>query len=145
MVVKPLNPVKIREAKPSGRVDICLMDDSFAMVSWIEDQFLSLGLFGNTESWLINSPDDMNAAAKEKLIDGPLMLEGRSLSFLFQSDSPFLKKLLKSPEISHLQVEALKPLVHYGLLLRMYLHEFDISALESLADELDSSYLHLTR
>jgi DNA polymerase III delta subunit len=75
-------------------------------ISWIEDQFLSLGLFGNAESWLINSPDDMSAAVKEKILEADLMLDGRSLGFLFHSDSAYLKKILKSQGLSHVQIEA---------------------------------------
>ena len=79
---------------------------SDARPDWIEDQFLSLGLFGNSESWIINSPDEMTTAAKDVVLREDLMLEGRALGFAFHNDTAYLKKVLKAPGVSHIQLEA---------------------------------------
>lgn len=79
---------------------------SDTQASWVEDQFLSLGLFGNTESWIINAPDDVPTTAKDVFLRDDLMLDGRVLAFGFHNDSAFMKKLLKAENVSHLQIEA---------------------------------------
>lgn len=73
---------------------------------WVDDQFRSLGLFGNTDSWVIHSPDDAPAAVKEMLLQDDLMLDGRTLAFAAHSESPFIKKLLKKTDTSLVQIEA---------------------------------------
>lgn len=75
-------------------------------VSWVEDEFLALGLFGNTESWIINTPDDAPIAAREALLRDDLLLDGRCLAFAFHADTAFLKKLVKVKELTHIQIEA---------------------------------------
>ena len=74
--------------------------------SWIEDQFLSLGLFGNTESWIINTPDEAPIAARDILLRDDLLLEGRALALAFHSDTAYLKKFLKLENVTHIQLEA---------------------------------------
>lgn len=81
------------------------LNGSDITVNWIEDQFLSLGLFGNSESWILNSPDDMPAASKEMLLRDDLMLDGRCLVFSFYNDSAYLKKVLKLDNVTHIQIE----------------------------------------
>ncbi len=65
-------------------------------LSWLEDEFQSLGLFGNTTSYIINNPDDMNQACKDFLLRDDLILDERRLAFAFYSDSPYLKKIMKT-------------------------------------------------
>lgn len=75
-------------------------------LEWAEDQFLSLGLFGNSESFLINRPDEMPAASKEFFLRDDLILDGRFVAFAFHADSAYCKKLLKAAEMNHVQIEA---------------------------------------
>lgn len=74
-------------------------------LTWLEDEFQSLGLFGNSTSYIINNPDEMNVSCKDFLLGEDLMLDGRRLAFAFYSDSPYLKKLLKT-QVSSLVMES---------------------------------------
>jgi len=75
--------------------------------SWVEDEFLTLGLFGNTDSFIVNHPDEASALLKEELLRSDLMLQGRVLVLAFTSESAFLKKALKAaPHATHLKLEA---------------------------------------
>ncbi len=74
-------------------------------LSWLEDEFQSLGLFGNTTSYIINNPDEMNQACKDFLLRDDLILDDRRLAYAFYSDSPYLKKLMKT-EVSSVVLEA---------------------------------------
>ncbi len=73
---------------------------------WVEDQFLSLGLFGNTESWIINGVEEAPATVKELFLRDDLILDGRILAFACTSESPTIKKLLKQHSVQHVQIEA---------------------------------------
>jgi DNA polymerase III delta subunit len=73
---------------------------------WVDDQFRSLGLFGNTDSWIIHAPDEAPAVAKELLLQDDLLLDGRTLAFAVYSETPFIKKLLKKADTSLVQIEA---------------------------------------
>jgi hypothetical protein len=79
---------------------------SDAQMNWLEDQFMSLGLFGQTESWVINTPDDAPLAAREAFLGDALMLDGRVLAFAFHSDTQLLKKMAKLSNVTHVQIEA---------------------------------------
>lgn len=83
-----------------------LLDGPELKLEWLEEQFLMLGLFGNSESYVINRPDEASAAVKEFLLRDDLLLEGRVLAFALQSESSWAKKLLKQPNVSHVQIEA---------------------------------------
>jgi DNA polymerase III delta subunit len=74
-------------------------------LNWLEDEFQSLGLFGNTTSYIINNPDEMNSACKDFLLRDDLLLEDRRLAFAFYSDSPYLKKMMKTT-VSSVVLEA---------------------------------------
>lgn len=112
MVLQAFDPLALRLMKDHLLSGIAVdgrpkqVSGSDASVSWVEDQFLSLGLFGNHESWVINAPDDVPAAAKDAFLRDDLMLDGRVVAFAFHTDSAFMKKLLKAGSVSHLQIEA---------------------------------------
>ena len=74
-------------------------------MNWLEDEFQALGLFGNSTSYIINNPDEMNINCKDFLLRDDLLLDGRRLVFAFYSDSPYLKKLLKS-QVSSVVMES---------------------------------------
>jgi DNA polymerase III delta subunit len=73
---------------------------------WVEDQFRSLGLFGNSDCWIIHAPDEAPAVARELLLQDDLLLEGRILAFAAHGETPFIKKLLKKTDTSLVQIEA---------------------------------------
>ena len=61
-------------------------------LTWFEDNFLTLGLFGNQESYVISNAENLNADCKEFLAENELLLENRYL-ILFYNKSKFLIKL----------------------------------------------------
>ena len=74
---------------------------------WWEDNFLSLSLFGNTESYIIQDA----AALKLELLDilkrDDLFLQDRKVFFLFSQETELCKKLLKNENINiHILEEA---------------------------------------
>lgn len=83
-----------------------LVDGPELRNEWVEEQFLMLGLFGNTESYVVNRPEEAPAGVKEILLREDLMLEGRVLAFATTGETPFIKKLLKTPGVQHIQIEA---------------------------------------
>lgn len=75
-------------------------------LAWVEDEFLALGLFGNSESWIVNTPDEAPLAARDALLRDDLLLDGRRLAFAFHADTAFLKKVAKTAGVTHIQIEA---------------------------------------
>lgn len=75
-------------------------------ISWLEDEFLSLSLFGNTTSFIVGQPDDMSSSVKDFILETDLTVEGRVFGFAFYSDSAFLKKLVKKKIDHHIQIES---------------------------------------
>lgn len=74
---------------------------------WVEDEFLTLGLFGNTDSFIVNHPDEASVTLKDELLRSDLQLQGRVLVLAFTAETAFLKKALKvAPHAQHLKLEA---------------------------------------
>ncbi len=77
--------------------------------TWWEDNFLSLGLFGNQESYLIHQAQDLNSDIQELLlVPEQLILEGRHVILNFSKENAFYKKLMKlqSPLVESIQIQA---------------------------------------
>lgn len=83
-----------------------LLDGPELKAEWVEENFLMLGLFGNTESYIINRPEEMAASVKELFLRDDLILDGRVVAFTTQTESAFIKKILKLENIHHVQIEA---------------------------------------
>jgi len=65
--------------------------------SWIDDNFRSLGLFGNEESFLIHGAEELSEDVMEALSNPEeLILNGRYLILNFHKDNKSFKKLQKS-------------------------------------------------
>ena len=66
-------------------------------LNWIEDNFKSLGLFGNDESFLIQHADEMNKQCKDLFIDEfeSFNLDDRFLILNFNKEEVLFKKLIK--------------------------------------------------
>lgn len=63
---------------------------------WVENEFFSLGFFGNDTSYIVNLPEEIPVASKEMLLRPEMDLGSRALVFATQSETPFIKKLLKA-------------------------------------------------
>ncbi len=74
---------------------------------WFDDNFLSLGLFGNQESYLIHFAEELSPEVKEKIVTSKeLLLDGRYLFLNFSKEDAFFKKILKVEEIETIQIQA---------------------------------------
>ncbi len=73
-------PVKINDAKPTGRVDINMMDDSTAMISWIENEELkAMSVSKNGEK---GNPFTISRISSKRSSGFPQMTrDGKSLIF----------------------------------------------------------------
>jgi hypothetical protein len=74
-------------------------------LSWLENEFLNLGFFANDTSYIVNNPDELNAAAKEFFLNSDYDLSSRRIAFAFHQDTAFLKKMLKT-QVTHIQIES---------------------------------------
>jgi DNA polymerase III delta subunit len=113
--------------------------------SWLEDEFLSLSLFGNSDSFMIHQAQDLTAELVESI--GKLSLEDRFILLSFEAEGAGWKKLLKESKIDVLQVEAPrfwesnKLLEFTASLLRLPLsHEAKAWILESLENNFGVFY-----
>jgi hypothetical protein len=76
-------------------------------LNWIEDNFKSLGLFGNTESYLIQHADEMNQECKDEILNiESFLLDGRFLILNFNKEEKLFKKLVKLDSIETHQIQA---------------------------------------
>jgi hypothetical protein len=85
-------PVRINEAKPTGRVDICLMEDSIAMVSWIEKE--EIKFIGVSKKGEIGKPFTLSKISSKRSSGFPQMTrDGNSLIFAWteEGDIPRIK------------------------------------------------------
>lgn len=65
--------------------------------TWVEDNFLSLGLFGNSESYYVLNAEDIKDNTVESFERAEeFILDGRILVLVFNKDSKLFKKLAKS-------------------------------------------------
>jgi DNA polymerase III delta subunit len=65
--------------------------------TWVDDNFKSLGLFGNNESFFIHAADEIQETVLEVLqMPEDLILSGRYLILNFHKDTKAFKKLQKS-------------------------------------------------
>jgi hypothetical protein len=72
---------------------------------WIEDNFLSLSLFGNADSFLIQNAHQLNKDCQELLLDPSLMLDNRYLILAFNEENAFFKKLTKEESVISYKIQ----------------------------------------
>lgn len=76
-------------------------------LSWLEDNFCSLGLFGNSQSYLILGADQLSKECKDLLSDpGRLILSDCYLFLDFEKEDELVKKLKKSDLAEVIKIEA---------------------------------------
>lgn len=71
--------------------------------NWLEEEFQTLSLFGNTESFFIHHAHDLNADLMETISN--LEVSGRFLLLSFENEQATWKKLVKENKISTLVIE----------------------------------------
>ncbi len=71
--------------------------------AWIQEEFESLNLFGNQESFFIHEANDLSSELIEIL--GKLNLQDRFIILSFESDHSAWKKILKENKITTLMIE----------------------------------------
>jgi hypothetical protein len=82
-------PVKINDGKPTGRVDICLMDDSSAWVSWIEKE--EIKIIRVTENGKAGKPITISGVSQKRTSGFPQMTkDGNALIFAWTDDKDSL-------------------------------------------------------
>ena len=81
-------------------------------IQWIEDNFLSLGLFGNSDSFLIQNAQNLSKECQklldQKLSHNELILEGRYLILFFNEDNAFFKSFSKNDQVTSYKIEVPK-------------------------------------
>lgn len=74
--------------------------------TWVEDNFLTLGLFGNQESYIITNAEDLSADAKSILMQNDLLLDNRYLFLFFDKSSETFKEMVKCEHIETVEIQA---------------------------------------
>lgn len=73
---------------------------------WIDDNFKSLGLFGNADSFCVTKADEISKEVKETLLDEDLILDNRFLILFFDKNDDLFKKLSKKENVNAIKIEA---------------------------------------
>lgn len=76
---------------------------------WFDDNFKSLGLFGNSESFLVHFAEELNSSIKDELAEVEnLIIQDRFLILSFSKEDSFYKKLQKSKStcVETIQIQA---------------------------------------
>lgn len=75
-------------------------------LSWFEDNFQTLGLFGNQESYVITQAENLNNDCKEFLLNSDLILDGRYLFLFYDKTDTAFKSLIKKDHIQAFDIQA---------------------------------------
>ena len=75
-------------------------------LTWFEDNFLTLGLFGNQESYVISNAESLSSDCKEFLLNSDLLLENRYLILFFNKNDDLYKGLIKKEEVNGIEIQA---------------------------------------
>ena len=75
-------------------------------VEWLQNNFQTVSLFGNNESFLVLQSDELSTKVKTYLLENKLSLENRYLIFSASKDAKFLEQLAKKAEYHLLYVES---------------------------------------
>jgi DNA polymerase III delta subunit len=87
-------------------ISLSTLDAPSITTSWVDDNFKSLGLFGNTDSFCINFADKLVPDVKEALLSDDLMLEDRYLILMFDKSDDFFKEITKKDSVHGIKIEA---------------------------------------
>lgn len=75
--------------------------------SWLDDNFLSMGLFGNSDSFLIFKAEEMPKEVKDKIVDdlNNFILNERYFILNFYKEDAFFKRLQKIESIETIKIQ----------------------------------------
>lgn len=73
-------------------------------VEWFEDNFKSLDLFGNNQSYFIHFAEKLNSEILDLIIEGDLLLDNRFLILSFSSSTDAFKALSKKESIQSIEI-----------------------------------------
>jgi hypothetical protein len=90
----------------TANVEFVTLNSSDITTTWVDSNFKSLGLFGNTDSFCINLSGALSADVKDMFLNDELMLEGRHLFFIFDKADDFFKKLTQLEYVNGIKIEA---------------------------------------
>lgn len=71
---------------------------------WVEDNLMSLGLFGNNESYLIHFAEKLPKSVQELFLSNQILCDNRFVVLIFNDQNEFAKKLQKSENIQSIEV-----------------------------------------
>lgn len=75
-------------------------------LSWFEDNYQTLGLFGNQESYVITQAETLSAESKEFLLNSDLIMDGRFLILFFDKADSLYKELIKKENVNGIDIQA---------------------------------------
>lgn len=93
---------------------------------WIEDNYISTGLFGSTEHFLILMAENIPSSVQDDFIQYEYDLNDRLLFFSFSAKSSFFDKLQKKKEGTFYKIESVSPW-QYDRLLGFYANELRVN------------------
>ena len=74
--------------------------------TWIDDNFKSLGLFGNSDSFCITKAEEISKEIKDILQTDELLLDNRFLVLFFEKNDDLFKKLAKKDNVNVIKIDA---------------------------------------
>lgn len=89
----------------SNRNDFKVVFGEELTLEWWENNFLSLSLFGNNESYIVLNAKDLKSDVLDVLGRDDLLLDERKIYFLFDQDNDFSKKLSKIKSVDSIVIE----------------------------------------
>tara|TARA_Y100000780_G_scaffold232594_1_gene268672 strand:+ start:339853 stop:340803 length:951 start_codon:yes stop_codon:yes gene_type:complete len=87
-----------------GKLNILTAKDLTS--DWMEQNLQTLGLFGNSESYLVHFAQDLSKDAQEKLLSEDLLLDDRYVILSFERETDFYKELVKKDEVFGIDIQA---------------------------------------
>lgn len=73
---------------------------------WLEDNLKTMGLFGNTESYLIHFAEELSSEAREILLEEGLLLDERYFILSFSKNDDFFKALASKENVTGIEIQA---------------------------------------
>ena len=87
-----------------GKLHILTAKDVTA--DWIEQNLQTMGLFGNSESYLVHFAQDLSKEAQEKLLSDDLLLDDRYFILSFEKENDFYKELVGKDSVNGIDIQA---------------------------------------
>lgn len=75
-------------------------------VEWLEDNLKTMGLFGNSDSYLVHNAEDLSKDAKELLLEDGLLTDERYFILSFSKADEFFKNLGSKESVAGIEIQA---------------------------------------